>query len=242
MGKDKGYRTIQELVSALADAERGLASGALQMEGLETACSDARDLYERLVVLRHKARESATSATARNSFKAEPPAALVAEAPAEVEEPAPLRLDTRPPMVSPRQTSLIEAIEEGSEETEEAEVPELVAELAQEVPPPPSVAATSVEKSARPAKASATLAEKLEKASITDLSKAISLSHKFWFVAELFGGDRIFYDKSIGLLNALGDKEHAISYMENDVLSKLKKTADPEALSTFMDLIDRRYP
>ena len=240
MGKDKGYRTIQELVSALADAERGLASGSLQMEGLETACNDARDLYERLVVLRHKAREAAANTTARNTYKTETPAAVVAEAPAEVDEPAPLRLDTRPPVVSPRQTSLIEAIEETSEEIE---VPEPVAPIAKETAPAQSVAAaTSVAEAAAPAKAGATLAEKLEKASITDLSKAISLSHKFWFVAELFGGDRIFYDKSIGLLNALGDKENAISYMENDVLSKLKKTADPEALSTFMDLIDRRYP
>lgn len=240
MGKDKGYRTIQELVSALADAERGLASGALQMEGLETACNDARDLYERLVVLRHKARETAATPIARNTYKAEPPAAVVAEASAEVEEPAPLRLDTRPPVASPRQTSLIEAIEETSEVIE---VPEPVAPIAKEAAPAPSVVATTnVAEAAAPAKAGATLAEKLEKASITDLSKAISLSHKFWFVAELFGGDRIFYDKSIGLLNALGDKEHAIAYVENDVLSKLKKTADPEALSTFMDLIDRRYP
>ncbi len=242
MGKDKGYRTIQELVSALADAERGLASGALQMEGLETACNDARELYERLVVLRHKARESAATSIARNTYKVEPPAAVVAEASAEVEGPAPLRLDTRPPAVSPRQTSLIEAIEETSEEIE---TPTPVAPIAKEAAPAPSssvAATTSVAEAAAPAKAGATLAEKLEKASITDLSKAISLSHKFWFVAELFGGDRIFYDKSIGLLNALGDKENAINYVENDVLSKLKKPADPEALSTFMDLIDRRYP
>lgn len=241
MGKDKGYRTIQELVSALADAERGLASGALQMEGLDTACNDARDLYERLVVLRHKARESAATPVARNTYKAAPPAAVVAEASAEVEESGPLRLETRPPAVSPRQTSLIEAIEETSEELD---LQEPVAPIKKEAAPTPSpsVAATKNVAEAAPAKAGSTLAEKLEKATITDLSKAISLSHKFWFVAELFGGDRIFYDKSIGLLNALGDKEHAIAYVENDVLSKLKKTADPEALSTFMDLIDRRYP
>jgi hypothetical protein len=30
--------------------------------------------------------------------------------------------------------------------------------------------------------------------------------------------------------------------MENEVLTKLKKPADPEALATFMDLIERRYP
>lgn len=239
MGKEKGYRTIQELVSALADAERGLSSGALHVEGLEIACSDAQDLYERLVVLRHKAREAGANPVARNTMKAVPPTVVAEPAAPEPDEIAPLRLDTRPPTISPRQTSLIEAIEETSGTIETEESPEPVEE---NIAPANGNPSTIAPESAPAARSATTLAEKLEKATITDLSKAISLSHKFWFVAELFGGDRIFYDKSIGLLNALGDKEKAISYMENDVLPKLKKPADPEALATFMDLIDRRYP
>ncbi len=239
MGKDKGFRSIQELVSALAEAERGLSSGTLHLDGLETACADARELYERLVVLRHKAREAAVTPGAKPAAAEPVPEQEQPEAPSLVAEPASLRLDTRPPVISPRQTSLIEAIEA----TDENEEPVKLTPL--EVP-----IATAVAEAKAPAKAekkdnskqATTVAEKLEKASITDLSKAISLSHKFWFVAELFGGDRITYDKSIGLLNALGDKEKAIAYMENEVLSKLKKPSDPEALATFMDLIERRYP
>jgi len=239
MGKDTGFRTIQELVSALADAERGLSSGALHLEGLETACTDARELYERLVVLRHKAREAALAPAAKAAAPEPPPAPKQAEEPSVVAEPQPLRLDTRPPVVSPRQTSLIEAIEA----TDEVEAPAKAAPV--EVPAATAVAEVKVPAKAEkkePGKMATTVAEKLEKASITDLSKAISLSHKFWFVAELFGGDRITYDKSIGLLNALGDKEKAIVYMETEVLTKLKKPADPEALAIFMDLIERRYP
>jgi hypothetical protein len=232
MGKDKGFRTIQELVSALTDAERGLTSGELDLEGLETACSDARELYERLVVLRHKAREAALTPPTRS---AAPTPTSKENRPTEerkVSEPLSVRLDTRPPVVSPRQTSLIEAIEA----TADAEVThERTAEM-MAVPEAPSKPTGTTAP-----KGPTTLAEKLEKASISDLSKAISLSHKFWFVAELFGGDRITYDKSIGLLNALGDKEKAIVYMETEVLAKLKKPADPEALATFMDLIERRY-
>jgi hypothetical protein len=239
MGKDKGFRTIQELVSALAEAERGMSSGALHLEGLETACTDARELYERLVVLRHKAREAAVVPAAKAVAPEPPPAPKQTEEPSVTAEPAPLRLDTRPPVISPRQTSLIEAIEATDENEEPVKLTPVEVPVATAVAEPKAAAKTEKKEHAKMA---TTVAEKLEKASITDLSKAISLSHKFWFVAELFGGDRITYDKSIGLLNALGDKGKAVAYMETEVLTKLKKPADPEALATFMDLIERRYP
>jgi hypothetical protein len=230
MGKDKGFRTIGDLVSALAVADCGLGSGALDLDGLEAACSDARELYERLVVLRHKAREAAASGQQRSAAVAEPLPPPPAPDLAGPETPT-MRLDTRPPAVSPRQTSLIEAIEATAE-------PEAPGPL--HAPMPETTPSTVVDKQPAP-QAGPTLAEKLEKASITDLSKAISLSHKFWFIAELFGGDRITYDKSIGLINALGDREKAFAFVETEVLAKLKKPADPEALSTFMDLVERRY-
>lgn len=225
MAKDKGFRSMNDLVSALAEAERGLAKGRLDLEALEAACADARELYERIVVLRHKAREAMRATTGQ---PAPPPPTLAKEptAPVEATEPPPLRLDTRPPVVSPRQVSLIEAIEESG-------TPPEAAEVAPEAPAEKAVASEG--------KAPVTLAEKLEKASIPDLSKAISLSHKFWFVAELFGGDRIAYDKSIGILNALGERDKAMDYLEREVLSKLKKPADPEAVATFTDLIHRRF-
>ncbi|MEX1132894.1 MAG: hypothetical protein WEC15_06690 [Flavobacteriales bacterium] len=239
MGKDKGFRTIQELVSALTDAERGMSSGALHLEGLETACTDARELYERLVVLRHKAREAALAPATKAAAPELPPEPIQAEEPSVAAEPPTLRLDTRPPVISPRQTSLIEAIEATDEEEEPVKLTPVEVPVAAAVVEAPAPAKAEKKESAKQA---TTVAEKLEKASISDLSKAISLSHKFWFVAELFGGDRITYDKSIGLLNALGDKEKAIVYMETEVLTKLKKPADPEALAIFMDLIERRYP
>lgn len=234
MSKDQGFRTIQELIAALSNTERGLAGGSLDLQGLETACNDARELFERLVVLRHKAREAALAAPRPASEPA--PAAPAPPAPAAVETPS-LRLDTRPPAASPRQVSLIEAIEESTAPEADQAPPDLAPAKAPE--PTASVAGSSIPQSTP--KGPVTLAEKLERSSIQDLSKAISLSHKFWFVAELFGGDRIAYDRTIGLLNALGDQQKAVTFMETEVLSKLKKPADPEALATFMDLLQRRY-
>ena len=244
MAKDKAFRNMNELIAALAQTERELASGTLGVEGLETACGDARELYERLIVLRHKARETAVA----QPVTAEPaPAPAPVPAPAPAPDPPSIRLDTRPPEVSPRQVSLIEAIEATEKE------PELALDMAPAAPrskapapaapapapaPAPPAPAPAPEKSA---KAAPTLAEKLERASIADLAKAISLSHKFWFVAELFNGDRITYDKTIDRLNSLTDHAEAQTLIDAEVIAKLRKPADPEALITFHELVKRRY-
>lgn len=215
MADDKGFRKMNELVAALVKAQHGLSSGELDVAGLESACADARELYERLVVLRHKAREGKSKVPETSNLASEP----APNAPS-------IRLDTRPAEV-PRQTSLIEAIEA----TEQAEVPAAQVE--------PMKAPTTPD--AASGKKSGTLAERMEKASIPDLGKAISLSHKFWFVAELFNGDRTTYDKSIEVLNGMSDHAAAKAFIDTEVIAKLKKPADPEALSTFTELVQRRY-
>jgi hypothetical protein len=60
-------------------------------------------------------------------------------------------------------------------------------------------------------------------------------------VAELFNGDRITYEKAIEQLNKMPGFKEAELFVETEVLTKLKKPADPDALSTFTELIQRRY-
>ena len=175
MADDKGFRKMNELVAALAVVERQLASGEMDITGLDAACNDARELYERLVVLRHKAREAALSLSTQPKVKEPPPA----PAPVSVPDPLAIRLDTRPEN-GPRQTSLIEAIE-----------------ASEEKPAKTPAAAPSRPADRVPSTKAPTLAETMERAAIPDLAKAISLSHKFWFVAELFNGDRINYEMCI---------------------------------------------
>jgi len=234
MSSDKPFRKIDELVAALAKAQRGAGSGSLALEQLDAACDDARELYERLIVLRHKAREATTTREAmpakqdlfpsgdqkREDPKPEPPPLTA--------EPKPVRLDTRPVEISPRQTSLIEAIERT-----DLELPLKVDERTARSAP------NTTERS--PAAKAPTLAERHEHAAVADLGTAISLSHKFWFVAELFNGDRVNYEKSIDKLNGFASFKEAQAFVQNEVIAKLKKPADPEALSTFTDLVQRRY-
>ncbi|HQV74194.1 MAG: hypothetical protein KBA60_03370 [Flavobacteriales bacterium] len=236
---EKPFRKISELVAALANAEKGMNAGTLKLDGLETACNDARELFERLVVLRHKARESAVGGDQKSVDTL--PTEMVATGPEMeptnaannlVEEPTPLRLDTRPMETNPRQTSLIEAIESIEEPAPPEKAPAPKRPVVEEV--------TAKSPVTRP-KAPPSVAEKLEKAAVADLGKAISLSHKFWFVAELFNGDRINYERSIEKLNLFTSLEQAETFVKEEVLDKLKKPADPEAVTTFTDLVKRRH-
>jgi hypothetical protein len=228
----KGYLRMNELIATLQEALQRLEKGGMDRQGLERTVEEARELYERLVVLRHKAREAQVAGGAVKDTPTTPPA----PAPVEPSTEEPIRLDTRPPDIHPRQTSLIEAIAEM-----EPEKPARAAnakDTGKEVVGP---AATPVPKAASKEK-QATVAEKLEKAPVADLGKAIALSQKFWFVAELFNGDRIGYDKAVENLNTMSDRAAALDYAETQVRPRMKPDADPAAWDTFIDLIERRHP
>lgn len=221
---------MEQLLQRLQVAFAALAEGKLDEPGLDAATQDAQALYERLVVLRHKLRERT---------KAPAPAEQVA-----IELPA-MRLDTRPAEDGPRQTSLIDAIAE-SEQGHGAEPTVAVSATAADGPPPakatappPAIPAPEVRK-AKAAPAGASLGERLENAPVNDLNKAIALSQKFWFVAELFDGQREQYEQAIATLNAARSAEDAREHLTT-ILGKARHKPDPEAVKALQDLIDRRF-
>lgn len=246
MSNDKGFRSMNALVDGLRKAEEGLRGGALPLGALDAAVNDARELYERLVVLRHKAREAAQAKAAAGAAAPAPaPAPALAAvapasttqsaapkaAPAEPAAPPPIRLHTQP--AAPRQTTLEEAITE----KEEAEpVMKTAAEYLKEAQAP--AAAAPAPSAARSAES---IAEKLERARIPDLAKAISLSDKFWFTKELFGGDAKAYEVGVSLLNSAKDMGEAKAFLKDELLAKLKAPPDAEALEAFTELIERRF-
>lgn len=223
MPDHKGHERISGLIASITQAVGRLQEGKLGLEELEQSTTDARLLYERLVVLRHKLREGAVGHAVKPS-KPEPDP--------EPPEPAPvpIRLDTRPPEVPVHQTSLIDAI----------------AETEASAPPPkavPEVKSRPVDKAkqVRPEGSQPhTVADRMEHSPVADLRKAIALSQKFWFVAELFGGDRARYEAAIDSLNAVEDFDTAREWMEKEVLAPLP--APPgEVAETFTELLRRRY-
>lgn len=244
---------MSDLIDGLQRAEAGLRGGSLSLEALDDASTDARELYERLIVLRHKAREHSLGKPApeakpeaagkRQSATAlEPdstpgpviveakPAAPVStaqkpEAPAATSTPAPIRLNIRPS-------------ERRQDEEGEAE-PSVMKTAAEYLKEAQAAKGATAQPSAT--KLAESVAEKLERTKISDLAKAITLSDKFWFIKELFGGDAKAYEVGVSLLNSAKDQAEAKSFLNEDLLTKLKNPPDAEALEAFSELIERRF-
>ena len=325
---------MQELTDSLSSAMGRLQEGKLGPEELEQATTDARLLFERLVVLRHKLREAAVGHNTKSPVLSDV---------APVAEPtmSPMRLDTRPPEAPAHQTSLIDAIAETESipvpakkaDKPKAEKPVMPKAVPAEKPAEPKAEKTVEPAIAEPAPKSAepkaeeakpeepkakepeaapvpaekpktapmevaepkaempkaapmpvaerktaqmefeepksekpkdtptpivapkpprprtvlpaeerpiTVADKMEHAPVADLRKVIALSQKFWFVAELFSGERDRYEKTIDALNAMESFGPANAYLESEVLAKLPKQPG-EVADTFRELLKRRY-
>ena len=86
-----------------------------------------------------------------------------------------------------------------------------------------------------------TLGDKLERAPVADLHKAIALSQKFWFVAELFGGHRDRYEQAVNALNAMGSLDEARTFIANEITAKATRPPAADAIQAFNDLVERRF-
>lgn len=216
---------MHRLIDALTKAIDALDAGLSGPEALDQATDDARALYERLVVLRHKAREGKVVAP----VQPEPP---LPSPP--VEMPA-MKLETRPADPPTRQTSLIDAIAE----TEEPPAATTAADVASAEPvaPKPKPAKAPARQEAK----TASLGDRMEHAPIPDLHKAIALSQKFWFVAELFNGQRDRYEKTIDGINAARSLDEARALLAQEVNAKTGKAPDADALAALNELVDRRF-
>lgn len=264
MPQQKALERMNELIRSLQQAMGRLGEGKLGLPELEQCTEDARALYERLVVLRHKARETAVGAgrpVVAKPLGVRPATVEEAIAEADVKESV-IRLDTRPADAPPHQTSLIDAIAE----TETPPVPKPAVEAPKapappkppaEIPAPPERPKPAAEAPVPPAppkpktpkappvkekqEQPISVADKMEHAPVADLRKAIALSQKFWFVAELFGGERDRYEKAIDAINAMSSAEEAETYMRTEIMGKLAKPPGEEVAATFTDLLHRRF-
>lgn len=85
-----------------------------------------------------------------------------------------------------------------------------------------------------------TLADKLRKQKISDLSKAISIADKFLYMNELFEGENEAYKTVITTLNELNDKDKAEQYLSE--LGKLYQwNYEDKTVVKFIELTQRKF-
>ncbi len=86
-----------------------------------------------------------------------------------------------------------------------------------------------------------TLISQLAKKKITELKSGIGLNEKFLFIQALFNGDANAYNDSIELLNGFSTYSQADQYIRQNLVEKFNWTNKKESVSSFYDILRRRF-
>lgn len=229
MESSSPFQSLAELAASLGRSVDALTRGDLSREALEQLTEQSRELYERLIVLRHLAYERSVhgeSATPEAmNMKESRESTIVFRVNEEQADP-----------VVPMQVSLIDAIEEMTRSEEPQSAPPA---FVQPQPGVPAPAESLNERLSRTLPAQETLARKLEVTPISDLKRAISLNQRFQFSKELFRGNNQDYEVTIDRLNT-SSRDEAMKTLEV-LRTKYGWNQDSPVTQDFVDLVDRRH-
>lgn len=237
MGKTN-FQTLKELSSSLAEKLEQLNNGQLNRNEVEALTDQARELYERLVIIRFKSYEG-HSDIENKLEKPEEEVVHVESTDQKAEED-----DKVDELMMFDFTATEETIEE--EETVEKPEEDLVSEESVEEKqvevPENKPRQEAIDKSLNDnfKKEDGSVAGKFEKAPIKDLKEHIGINRKFLYVNELFGGDSVAYNSAIEKLNAGGSKDAAFSLI-GELKSSQKWDKESPTVAGFIELVERRY-
>ncbi len=85
------------------------------------------------------------------------------------------------------------------------------------------------------------LVDKLKKKPIRDLSKAIDLNDKFWFINELFDGNPSAFTEALDKLNRQSSLEEAMAVIEQEIYPKFNWEGKDRIRKKFMSFVERRF-
>lgn len=246
---------LQSLAQQLADQLNGLYSGKNKKDSLEQMVNHSRELYERLVVLRHKAYEQEVQPVTETPIAA----AIELEMPTiSLDLDTPVFANTSNPIQEEKveetssfvfeMDSEIEPVAESAVESEmemdtrQVNLMDMIEEVTQEKTSPAADNNTpiiSLNEILAQQQTQHTILKALEKAPIEDLKKSITMNQRFQFARELFKGDSEQYELSISELNN-APAERAFEVLEN---LKRKWSWDTTSIAyiELEELVQRRH-
>jgi hypothetical protein len=231
------FKSVPELIQSLNQLATRINKGTVGLEEFETTLRDARELYERLVILRYKAIED------RNLMGAPRQADIFENLPPVVSE-----TETEELKPAPKQISLIDSIEEIKREKvsppmeviEPKPEPVKPAPVAQKpVVTPPHIQPSS--RAPKDVELKESVAEKMSHKPIKDLTVAIGLNQKFQFIKELFDADADAYKSAVSKLNSFSGGTEAEQFLRNELMATYGWNEEEPLVISFTELVQRRY-
>jgi hypothetical protein len=227
------FKSIPELIQSLNQLATRINKGTVGLEEFDVTLRDARELYERLVILRYKAIED------RNLMGA----------PLQTEIPSNGNVENEGDKPTPKQISLIDSIEEIKRETVVEPIaepktlftPEESIKEEDKIPAPviPEVLPSS--RAPKEVEQKESVAEKMSHTPIKDIAAAISLNRKFQFIKELFNDNADAYKAAVERLNAFSDGTEAMNCLNIELAKKYGWDSEDPLVVAFTELVERRY-
>jgi hypothetical protein len=245
MNKNKRFMTIQDIIKQLDELGTKLEAGRLAPEEVIEMADLSRDLYERLVVIRHKSYEDLIREERQVEVVAEPEAQPIPEA---VEE------SQTPPVASEKEV-IDEAIFDDesalhTDSIEEISGPEIAIGSADVTPNQISLI-DSIEEIKQMEQSlndkfheqsdEKSLAQRLQQKPIEDLVGSIGINQKFRFISQLFNEDHRAFENSVKKLNSFGSYIEADEYIQNTLSEQYAWNPKDPVVKELIDLAQRRF-
>jgi hypothetical protein len=215
------YQNLNALVEEIRSELLKLENSELSLADVDAIQTNARELYDRLTVLKYLAME-------RLADEPEPEPNIDKDQGDDSVDvdmaPIKLKLGNAEKNIPENQTSLLDAIEESDVEKK----------------PDESMSENLNQKLAVPSE-SKSIADKLKSQPISDLVAAIGINQKFLFMNDLFKGERDEFHHSMGELNKFDSFLDADNYIRNNLMAKYSWDMESPSAIRFMELIERRY-
>jgi hypothetical protein len=250
MGKTS-YENMSDLSKKLNDKIAEIESGDLELSDLEGVVSDSRELYERLLILKHKAYEQIEHPSETEKEKTIVDVVEEEEEVKEEEEPTLDFSGITEESEEEEQPSFDFTADEESE-TEESNEPTI--EIPKEEPSKedkedlfkdshvekhePEDENTLNEKLKEEEELS--LRKKLQSTAVSDLKSEISIAKKFEYITFMFEGKNESYNDAIEVLNNCVDGDDARVKL-NEYSSKYNWDLENKSIIKFVELVERRY-
>ena len=226
------YKNISSLINTLSEGLKKLEEGALRSDQITLLLEDARSLHERLAVLQYMSYEKELEENKIKSKKA-----IKGQEEKSQDKTIQLNFGTNEEVESnDKQINLLDAIDEEIVKTDSKDK-----ETSSENEQKNLNSSGSVNEKFAQKTSQLSIADRLGKQPISDLSKAIGINEKFLFINDLFKGENIDYNSAIHELNAFNSFEEAQDYIQTVLQPKYQWKLKNSSEKKFIKFIERRY-
>jgi hypothetical protein len=241
------FKSLDQIVKSISTQVEKLNNGQLNVTEIESMCVNAQDLYERLIIIRHKAFENLNISDGQS--QKEKPTELIPETLIDKKEETALVNNTDKTDVLEDSVDLLFDFSSEPEVEIKTEQKQQTIEVDNTSASKPNTIKGTINDTFESknslndvfkTNAQKSLADKLKFSPIKDLKSKIDINSKFIFIRELFKGDSDAYQNIINTLNNFesGDDARAM-------LTKLSETynwdVENENVIAFVELVERRY-